>query len=142
MLTYVCSRASDYGLMKIDKTGRTNHFAEKPKGQALKSMVLYVHTCILHRYSFVFLKFAKMTSQNNDDLQQVDTTVLGLSKQDALKNPYIASMGVYVFKTDVLLKLLKENYPSSNDFGSEIIPSAVKDYNVQVSISFIINFHI
>jgi glucose-1-phosphate adenylyltransferase len=94
------SRASDYGLMKIDKTGRINHFAEKPKGQALKSM-------------------------------QVDTTVLGLSKQDALKNPYIASMGVYVFKTDVLLKLLKENYPSSNDFGSEIIPSAVKDYNVQ-----------
>lgn len=45
-------------------------------------------------------------------------------------------MGVYVFKTDVLLKLLKYNYPSSNDFGSEIIPFAVKDYNVQVRYSF------
>ncbi|KAM7514121.1 hypothetical protein LguiA_003704 [Lonicera macranthoides] len=94
------SRASDYGLMKIDKTGCIIHFAEKPKGHELKAM-------------------------------QVDTSVLGLSKRDALKNPYIASMGVYVFKTDVLLKLLKYNYPSSNDFGSEIIPSAVKDYNVQ-----------
>lgn len=94
------SRASDYGLMKIDETGRIIQFAEKPKGSALKTM-------------------------------QVDTSILGLSDHDALKNPYIASMGVYVFKTDVLLKLLKDKYPSSNDFGSEIIPSAVRDYNVQ-----------
>ncbi|GKC97804.1 glucose-1-phosphate adenylyltransferase large subunit 2, chloroplastic/amyloplastic [Tanacetum coccineum] len=28
----------------------------------------------------------------------VDTTVLGLSDHEALKNPYIASMGVYVFR--------------------------------------------
>lgn len=41
-------------------------------------------------------------------------------------------MGVYVFKTDVLLKLLKWRYPTSNDFGSEIIPASVKEYNVQV----------
>lgn len=66
--------------------------------------------------------------------QQVDTSILGLSDHDALKNPYIASMGVYVFRTDVLLKLLKDKYPSSNDFGSEIIPSAVRDHNVQVNI--------
>lgn len=65
-------------------------------------------------------------------LQQVDTTLLGLSKLDAVKYPYIASMGVYVFRTDVLLKLLRWSYPSCNDFGSEIIPSAVTDHNVQV----------
>ncbi|KAJ6761875.1 GLUCOSE-1-PHOSPHATE ADENYLYLTRANSFERASE-RELATED [Salix koriyanagi] len=34
-------------------------------------------------------------------------------------------------RTDVLLKLLRWSYPSCNDFGSEIIPSAVKDHNVQ-----------
>uniref|UniRef100_A0A5B7AX40 glucose-1-phosphate adenylyltransferase n=1 Tax=Davidia involucrata TaxID=16924 RepID=A0A5B7AX40_DAVIN len=62
---------------------------------------------------------------------QVDTSLLGLSEQDALKYPYIASMGVYVFRTDVLLKLLRWRHPSSNDFGSEIIPSAVTDHNVQ-----------
>jgi glucose-1-phosphate adenylyltransferase len=55
-----------------------------------------------------------------------------LSPQDALNSPYIASMGVYVFKKDVLLKLLKWRYPTSNDFGSEIIPSAIKEHNVQV----------
>jgi hypothetical protein len=34
-----CSRASDYGLMKIDGTGRIIQFAEKPKGSDLKAMV-------------------------------------------------------------------------------------------------------
>jgi glucose-1-phosphate adenylyltransferase len=40
-------------------------------------------------------------------LQEVDTTVLGLSKEEALKKPYIASMGVYVFKKEILLNLLR-----------------------------------
>ncbi|KAJ8531964.1 hypothetical protein K7X08_011887 [Anisodus acutangulus] len=62
---------------------------------------------------------------------QVDTSILRLSEKEAANFPYIASMGVYVFKTDVLLKLLKSAYPSCNDFGSEITPSAVKDHNVQ-----------
>lgn len=61
----------------------------------------------------------------------MDTTVLGLSAQDANKFPYIASMGIYMFKTDVLLKLLRWNYPTANDFGSEIIPMSTKEYNVQ-----------
>ncbi|MBA0720595.1 hypothetical protein Golax_008208, partial [Gossypium laxum] len=92
------SRASDYGLMKIDGTGRIVQFAEKPKGPNLKAM-------------------------------QVDTSILGLSAQDAARYPYIASMGVYVFKTSVLLKLLTRSYPSCNDFGSEIIPSAAYLFN-------------
>lgn len=65
-------------------------------------------------------------------LQRVDTQILGLSQEDALSNPYIASMGVYVFRTDVLLKLLTQTCPKANDFGFEILPSAVKDQNIQV----------
>ncbi|KAF2315093.1 hypothetical protein GH714_038148 [Hevea brasiliensis] len=94
------SRASDYGLIKIDETGQITQFLEKPKGENLKSM-------------------------------RVDTTILGLSAPDARKFPYIASMGIYLFKTDVLLKLLRWHYPTANDFGSEIIPMAAKDYNVR-----------
>lgn len=94
------SRASDYGLMKIDNTGRIIQFSEKPKGADLEAM-------------------------------KVDTTILGLSHLEAAKSPYIASMGVYVFKRDVLLKLLRWRYPTSNDFGSEIIPSAVTEHRVQ-----------
>ncbi|XP_062020462.1 glucose-1-phosphate adenylyltransferase large subunit 1-like [Rosa rugosa] len=97
------SRASDYGLVKIDSRGRIIQFAEKPRGANLRAM-------------------------------QADTTLLGLSPQDALKSPYVASMGVYVFKTEILLELLKTRYPTSNDFGSEIIPAAVKERNVQAYI--------
>lgn len=68
-------------------------------------------------------------------LQRVDTTRLGLSPSDAAETPYIASMGIYVFKTEILLDLLRWRYPTSNDFGSEIIPAAVKEHDVQVSNS-------
>jgi ADP-glucose pyrophosphorylase len=37
----------------------------------------------------------------------VDTTVLGLSPNEAKRKPFIASMGIYVFKKRVLLKLLR-----------------------------------
>ncbi|MDZ7954160.1 glucose-1-phosphate adenylyltransferase [Nostoc sp. DedQUE09] len=92
-------RASDFGLMKIDDSGRVIDFSEKPKGEALTQM-------------------------------QVDTSVLGLSKEQAQQQPYIASMGIYVFKKDVLFKLLREGIERT-DFGKEIIPDASKDYNVQ-----------
>lgn len=62
----------------------------------------------------------------------MDTTVLGLTPEEAAAKPYIASMGIYVFKKDVLLKLLRWRYPTANDFGSEIIPASAKEFNVQV----------
>ncbi len=61
---------------------------------------------------------------------QVDTTVLGLSAEDAKISPYIASMGIYVFKKDVLMDLLNAN-SEQTDFGKEIIPASAQDYNVQ-----------
>lgn len=45
-------------------------------------------------------------------MKAVDTTILGLSKEEAQKKPYIASMGVYVFKKEILLNLLR--YCASN----------------------------
>ncbi|MEH2077574.1 MAG: glucose-1-phosphate adenylyltransferase, partial [Nostoc sp.] len=92
-------RASDFGLMKIDDSGRVIDFSEKPKGEALIQM-------------------------------RVDTSILGLSKEQAQQQPYIASMGIYVFKKEVLFKLLREGIERT-DFGKEIIPDASKDYNVQ-----------
>uniref|UniRef100_A0A6N2LCK9 Glucose-1-phosphate adenylyltransferase n=1 Tax=Salix viminalis TaxID=40686 RepID=A0A6N2LCK9_SALVM len=141
------SRASDYGLMKIDNNGRIVQFAEKPKGPDLKAMVaspiiilffmssdiliLFLIKIFSHLICLKFLYLNLALGNILFLLQQVDTTLLGLSKQEAKQFPYIASMGVYVFRTDVLLKLLRWSYPSCNDFGSEIIPSAVKDHNVQ-----------
>ncbi len=67
-----------------------------------------------------------------DDLRQmrVDTTSLGLDPKLAQQKPYIASMGIYVFKRQVLIELL-ERYADRTDFGKEIIPTAAAHYNVQ-----------
>ncbi len=61
---------------------------------------------------------------------QVDTTTLGLSAEDAQAKPYIASMGIYLFKREVLIDLLNQQ-PEQPDFGKEIIPNSAKDYRVQ-----------
>jgi len=53
--------------------------------------------------------------------------LVGLGPEEAAQSPYIASMGIYVFKKDVLVKLLKDKYPHANDFGGEIIPWAASD---------------
>ncbi|MDY7012315.1 MAG: glucose-1-phosphate adenylyltransferase [Cyanobacteriota bacterium] len=67
-----------------------------------------------------------------EDLKQmqVDTSILGLAPDAAKKSPYIASMGIYVFKKGVLKQLLQDN-PDKTDFGKEIIPGASRDYNLQ-----------
>jgi glucose-1-phosphate adenylyltransferase len=61
---------------------------------------------------------------------QVDTTVLGLSPEQARGKPYIASMGIYVFKRAVLIDLLRKCLDCT-DFGKEIIPIAIDHFNVQ-----------
>jgi glucose-1-phosphate adenylyltransferase len=61
---------------------------------------------------------------------QVDTSTLGLTPDQAKEKPYIASMGIYVFKKEVLIDLLRKNLEQT-DFGKEIIPNSAKDYNVQ-----------
>jgi glucose-1-phosphate adenylyltransferase len=93
-------RATEFGLMKIDKDNRVVSFAEKPKGDALEAM-------------------------------RVDTTSLGLAPEDAKNRPFIASMGIYVFKKSALIELLNKRHPKANDFGGEIIPAAARDYNVK-----------
>ncbi|TVU21513.1 hypothetical protein EJB05_31153, partial [Eragrostis curvula] len=99
------SRASDYGLVRFDDTGRILQFFDKPVGVDLESM-------------------------------RVDTSFLSYAISDIQKYPYIASMGVYVFKRDALLDILKSKYSQLHDFGSEILPKVVLEHkhNVQASI--------
>ncbi|MDM9385671.1 glucose-1-phosphate adenylyltransferase [Chlorogloeopsis sp. ULAP01] len=61
---------------------------------------------------------------------RVDTTLLGLTPEGARQKPYIASMGIYVFKPEVLVDLL-EKFPTQTDFGKEIIPAAATTHNIQ-----------
>ena len=61
---------------------------------------------------------------------QVDTTVLGLDEKSAAQLPYIASMGIYVFKRKAMIELLTNNL-QQQDFGKEIIPAAIGNLKVQ-----------
>ena len=92
--------ASEFGLVKIDDTGRIIEFSEKPKGEAL-------------------------------DRMRVDNTRLGLSPEHAERRPFLASMGIYVFRKEVLKQLLVEEMPNAADFGKEVIPQALSRQNVQ-----------
>lgn len=57
-----------------------------------------------------------------------DTQEVGMD--NALKEkPYLASMGIYVFKQKVLNEIL-ENNPSLIDFGHDIIPCAINTHRV------------
>jgi glucose-1-phosphate adenylyltransferase len=56
-----------------------------------------------------------------------DTTALGLTADQARQRPFLASMGIYVFRKDVLIDLLSD--PSMIDFGYQVIPRAIEKYN-------------
>ncbi len=55
---------------------------------------------------------------------QTDTGALGLNPDEAAKRPYLASMGIYLFKRDVLTDLLAD--ASMIDFGYQVIPRAIE----------------
>jgi glucose-1-phosphate adenylyltransferase len=50
-----------------------------------------------------------------------------VSRDDPTR-PYLGSMGIYLFKTEVLLNLLKQT--TDDDFGGEVIPKAIHTLNV------------
>jgi glucose-1-phosphate adenylyltransferase len=92
------SRASSFGLLKTDHTGRIIEFREKPPADELDAM-------------------------------HVDTTRLGLSPDEAERRPFIASMGVYLFKYDTLREMLKDS--KYTDFGGQVIPAAIESHGVR-----------
>ncbi len=92
------AEAGAFGVMKIDQTGRIIDFVEKPKDPDLVEE-LVVPTETLER--------------------------LGFAPREGL---CLASMGIYVFRPEVLSRLLDES--AGTDFGREIIPTAVRDLRI------------
>jgi glucose-1-phosphate adenylyltransferase len=44
------------------------------------------------------------------------------------KTPFLASMGIYIFSTDTLIKILERDH--HEDFGKHLIPAAIHNYKV------------
>jgi glucose-1-phosphate adenylyltransferase len=68
------------------------------------------------------------------ETMRVDTTRLGLSQEEAERRPFLASMGIYIFKKELLHYLLMEEMRSADDFGKEVIPGALSRYNMQAHL--------
>ncbi len=59
-----------------------------------------------------------------DWLSDTGPTMQGLGRN------YLASMGIYLFKRDVLFDMLMARNKDATDFGKEIIPSSIGDHKV------------
>ena len=92
------AEASAFGILQLDPSGRIEHFVEKPKEPALLDAVAL-----------------------NDQTREA----LGFP---APPGSYLASMGIYVFRPEVLSELLVGS--TTVDFGREVIPQALDHYKV------------
>ncbi len=95
------SQAGGFGIMQLDPSSRITRFEEKPKEPAL------------------------LDSLRVDDALQEQ---LGL---DPKENSLLASMGIYLFNREVVLKLLDSTHP---DFGKHIIPGAINSHKVNAFV--------
>ncbi len=92
------SQASSLGIMQINADRRIVRFVEKPKDPAVQDT----------------LRLDPETGKQ-----------LGV---EANEDHFLASMGIYLFNREVLIKLLDNDL---TDFGKHIIPGAINNYRVQ-----------
>ncbi len=88
---------SSLGIMQINSERRITRFEEKPKDPAVQDSLRLPRDW-----------YAPLEIQGTDEY-------------------FLASMGIYVFNRDVLMKLLESTQP---DFGKHIIPEAIKTHRV------------
>ena len=86
--------APGLGIMRLDGGGRLVEFVEKPQDPAT---------------------IARLT---------LDAATVEATGVDADPGSLLASMGIYVFRTEVLVSLLEDNH--GDDFGRDLIPIAVE----------------
>lgn len=90
--------AKGFGVMLVNKRGQITNFHEKPKEDDI-------------------LNSLKLSAEQKKMFDIEDP-----------KKEYLASMGIYIFRRNVLKELLED--VSMIDFGKDIIPEAIKKYKV------------
>jgi glucose-1-phosphate adenylyltransferase len=92
-----------FGIVRLDDAGRVVGFVEKP--------------------------------QTDEQLKPLWTSPEWMHKHGIVSHgrPYLASMGIYLFKRDALLELLMAK-PLATDFGKEVFPRSIKTHRVQAHL--------
>ncbi|WP_020468280.1 glucose-1-phosphate adenylyltransferase [Zavarzinella formosa] len=103
MLPVPESHVAGFGIMKADDSGRITSFIEKPK------VSLKEHEPFRTNAEWIEARGIKCDGRN-----------------------YLASMGIYLFKREVLLKLLQD--PQDTDFGRDIFQKHYKQLKVQAHL--------
>lgn len=94
--------AKGFGVMRIDDAGRVHGFLEKPQ------------------------KTSEM------DMVRMDPAWIDAQGIPSNGRSLLASMGIYLFKRDVLVELLEKS--DYTDFGKEIFPMSIRSRNVHVHL--------
>jgi glucose-1-phosphate adenylyltransferase len=96
-------QVSGFGLVRVDDSGRVTGFVEKPK--------------------------------RDDQLPPFETPASYIEGQGVPFNnrPFLASMGIYLFGRDTLIKLLQEK-PPATDFGKDLFPRIIDRLHVQTHL--------
>ncbi|MEZ6067698.1 MAG: glucose-1-phosphate adenylyltransferase [Planctomycetaceae bacterium] len=95
-------KAAGFGIMRLSDTGRVEGFLEKP------------------------------TTQQELDLVRTDPAWIDAHGVQSHGRQYLASMGIYLFNREVLVKSLEAtNY---QDFGKEVFPASIRAKRVQVHL--------
>jgi glucose-1-phosphate adenylyltransferase len=102
-LPVAAHQASSVGILRMEASGRVAGFVEKP--------------------------------QTQDQLDPVRTPAEWCERRGVKcsDRPYLASMGIYLFKRDALTRLVTEP-PFATDFGKEIFPRSIRTYQVQAHL--------
>lgn len=103
VLPVSASQAANFGIVRLDDSGRVVGFVEKPQTEEQ-----LVPLC---------------TSE--DWIRQRGIESKG--------RQYLASMGIYLFNRDVLIKLLNAP-PLATDFGKEVFPRSIRTHHVQAHL--------
>jgi glucose-1-phosphate adenylyltransferase len=91
--------ASGFGILRLDATGRIVDFVEKPK-----------------------------EAEQLDAIELDEQTRAVLGAPEGSTGTFLASMGIYIFRPEVLSELLVGT--DTVDFGREVIPQALSQYRV------------
>lgn len=94
--------ARGFGIMRLDDSGQVRGFLEKP--------------------------------QTDKEIEMVRTEPAWIDERgiESKGRDCLASMGIYLFKRDVLLDLLSNN--DYEDFGKEVFPMSIRTHQVQVHL--------
>jgi glucose-1-phosphate adenylyltransferase len=97
------AQASSFGILRLDESGRVIGFVEKPK-------------------------IAEQLAPVNTPAEWFERR--GIASRG---RSFLASMGIYLFRREVLFELLNES-PPATDFGKEIFPRSIRTHRVQAHL--------